>query len=550
MKQYVLGTDFGTLSARSVLVDIATGAVEAEAVWNYSHGVMDETLPCGRTLPVNFALQHPADYTEALQKTIPAVLEKAGASPEAVLGMGIDFTACTLIPLDEKGSPLCFSEKYEANPHAYVKLWKHHAAQKEADEINALAASRGETWLSSYGGKISCEWALPKILQILREDPALYADTARFSEAADWLSFVLTGTESHSSAFAGYKALWNAEAGYPSNEFFEALDPGLSGIVGTKLSERILGMGEAAGVLNEQGAALTGLLPGTCVAVPAIDAHAAMPALNLTEEGDLMVIVGTSACHLVNGSKGVPVAGTCGYVKGGVIPGTYTFEAGQAGVGDIFDWFVRNGVPGEYRQQAEAAGKNLHALLREKAEALRPGQSGLLALDWLSGNRSTLVDSDLTGMILGMTLQTKPEEIYRAWIESTAYGLRMIVEQYEKSGIPVRSICAAGGIALKDPMMMQIYADVLHRPIDISGSTQAGALGSAIYASVACGAYPDVVSAARVLSAPRVKTYLPKEENGAIYDRIYKEYAALYEYFGRENPVMKVLGEIKRSCAE
>lgn len=550
MKRYVIGTDFGTLSARSILVDVATGSVEAEAVWNYTHAVMDRELPCGRSLPVSFALQHPADYTQALHKTIPTLLEKASVSPEAVLGMGLDFTACTLVPLDEEGNPLCFQEKYKSNPHAYVKLWKHHAAQKEADEINALAEKRGEKWHGIYGGKISCEWALPKISQILREDPELYEQTARFSEAADWLSLVLTGTESHSSAFAGYKALWNEEDGYPSNDFFEALDPRLSGIVGTKLSETILGMGEKAGVLNERGAALVGLLPGTPVAVPAIDAHAAMPALNLTGEGDLMVIVGTSACHLVNGAKASSVEGICGYVKGGVIPGVYTYEAGQAGVGDIFDWFVRQGVPEEYYRNAKEEGKNMHQYLREKAEKLRPGESGLLALDWLSGNRSTLVDSDLTGMVLGMTLQTRPEELYRALIESTAYGLRKIVDQYETSGIPVRSICAAGGIALKDPMMMQIYADVLHRPIQISGSTQAGALGSAIYASVAAGIYPDVVSAAKVLSAPCVKTYFPKEENGAVYDKIYKEYSDLYEYFGRKNSVMKVLGGIKRSVTE
>lgn len=547
MKQYVLGTDYGTLSARTVLVEVQTGETVGEAVFTYPHGVMDESLPCGKRLPSHYALQHPRDYTEALRVTVPEVLKKSGVQPEQVVGMGVDFTACTLIPLDEKGQPLCFLPQYESNPHAYVKLWKHHAAQAEADEINALAERRGEGWLSRYGRKISCEWALPKILQILREDPELYGITHRFSEAADWLSLVLTGKETHSAAFAGYKALWSAKDGYPSDDFMKALDPRLEGIVGTKLSQTILPMGEVAGYLNDEGAALTGLLPGTVVAVPAIDAHAAMPALNLTGMGDLMVIVGTSACHLVNGAQETTVEGTCGYVKDGVIPGIYTYEAGQAGVGDIFDWCVKNAIPASYWEEAKARGMNLHALLREKAQSLRPGQSGLLALDWLSGNRSTLVDSDLSGMILGMTLQTKAEEIYRAWIESTAYGLRIIVDRYEESGVPVKSICAAGGIALKDPMMMQIYADVLHRPIHIAGTTQAAALGSAIYAAVAAGIYSDVPSAAKALSVPQVKTYVPNEERGKVYDILYEHYAELYDYFGRKNKVMKVLSSLRRT---
>lgn len=550
MNQYVIGTDYGTLSARTVLVEVSSGNTVAEAVFPYPHAVMDEALPCGKKLPPHYARQHPSDYTEALRVTIPQVLAAGKVRPDQVVGMGVDFTACTLIPLDQKGDPLCFSPEYESNPHAYVKLWKHHAAQREADEINALAAKRGEPWLNRYGRKISCEWALPKILQVLREDPALYENTARFSEAADWLSLVLTGEETHSAAFAGYKALWSDKDGYPSNDFFAALDPRLSGIVGTKLSENVLGMGQLAGTLSVEGAALTGLTEGTAVAVPAIDAHAAMPALNLTGSGDLMVIVGTSACHLVNGDSEVTVEGTCGYVKDGVIPGIYTYEAGQAGVGDIFDWFVKSGLPAAYYEEAAARKMNLHALLREKAQGLLPGQSGLLALDWLSGNRSTLVDSDLTGMILGMNLQTKPEEIYRAWIESTAYGLRIIVDQYERSGVPVKSICAAGGIALKDPMMMQIYADVLHRSIHIAGTTQAAALGSAIYAAVAAGVYDDVPSAAKALSASCVKTYEPNAEKGVVYDALYREYATLYDYFGRENSVMKTLGALRKSASE
>ncbi|MBQ7336602.1 MAG: ribulokinase [Clostridia bacterium] len=538
MAAYVIGIDFGTLSGRTILVDVHTGEECAESVFFYPHAVMDEALPNGQKLPPNYALQHPQDYLDVLRVTVPDVMRQVGACAEDVLGLGIDFTACTLLPVDANGTPLCMKAEYRDRMHAYVKLWKHHAAQSYADEINALAEARGEEWLKIYGGKISCEWALPKILQVLREDPELYRSTVRFTEAADWLSLVLTGTETHSAAFAGYKALWNAETGYPSNAFMTALDPALDGIVGSKLSTRVLGMKEIAGRLDRKGAELTGLKAGTPVALPMIDAHAAMPAINLTEEGALMMILGTSACHILNAREARNVEGICGYVKDGVIPGFYTYEAGQAGVGDVYDWFVRNCVPQSYCAEAVERGIGLHQLLRERVCGERPGECGLLALDWLNGNRSILVNSDLRGMILGLNLQTRPEQIYRALIEATAYGLRIIMEQYEKSGIPVNRICAAGGIAKKDGMMMQIYADVLNREIAVADSTQAAALGSAMYASVAAGAYPNIQAAAEKLSKPCSRTYLPDAQNAAVYDLLYREYKTLHDYFGKENAVM------------
>jgi L-ribulokinase len=325
----------------------------------------------------------------------------------------------------------------------------------------------------------------------------------------------------------------------------KTLDPRLDGIVGTKLSCNVLGMDNMAGYLNEEGALLTGLAVGTPVALPMIDAHAAMPALGITDDGDLMLIEGTSACHILNSKEAKNVEGICGYVKDGVIPGLYTYEAGQAAVGDIFDWFVKNGVPTGYTEEAKEKGISIHNLLREKAKTLKVGESGLLALDWWNGNRSILVNSNLTGMILGLNLQTKPEEIYRALIEATAYGLKIIVSQYEKSGIQIGNICAAGGIAQKDDMMMQIYADVLNREIRIAGSTQAGARGSAIYASVAAGIYPDVKTAAKKLSQPDLKVYQPNQENHKAYSKLYAEYKRLHDYFGKgENRVMELFAEI------
>ena len=541
MKKYVIGIDYGTLSGRCVLVDMNSGDEVAESVLNYPHAVMDECLPNGDKLPSSYALQHPEDYLDVLKITVSDVLNKANVTADDVVGLGIDFTACTILPMDENGTPLCMKDEYKDNKHAYVKLWKHHAAQGEADDINELAAKRGEKWLSIYGGKISCEWAMPKILQVLREAPEIYENTCRFIEAADWLSLILTGEETHSAVFAGYKGLWNAETGYPSNDFMVALDSRLDGIVGTKLSTNVLGMDKTAGRIDARGAQLTGLKVGTPVSLPMIDAHAAMPALNITGDGDLMLILGTSACHILNSKDAKTVEGICGYVKDGVIPGLYTYEAGQAGVGDIFDWFVKTCVPASYTEEAKEKGISIHKLLREKANKLSVGESGLLALDWWNGNRSVLVNSNLTGMLLGMTLGTKPEEIYRALIEATAYGLKVIVEQYENSGISIKSICAAGGIAQKDEMMMQIYADVLGREIRIAGSTQAGALGSAIYAAVASGIYADVKMAAQKLSKNDVKLYKPIKENVKNYRILYKEYKILHDYFGKENLVMEKL---------
>ncbi len=542
MKTYTIGLDYGTLSGRCVLVDCASGRELAEAVCAYPHGVMDDTLPSGEKLPPLYALQHPEDYLLVLRTTVREVLAKTGVAPEQVAGMGIDFTSCTVLPVDETGTPLCLNPAYAGERHAYVKLWKHHAAQPEADELNALAEQRGEEWLDIYGGRISSEWMLPKILEILRDAPEIYAKTARFMEAGDWIVSTLVGKEIHSISFAGYKGLYHNDR-YPSNDFMVALDKGLDGIVGTKIAENIVDFAAPAGVLSEAGAELTGLNPGTAVAVPQIDAHAAMPALQITDAGELMLIMGTSACQIVNAKVGQDVKGICGYVKDGVIPGLYTYEAGQAAVGDIFDWFVKNCVPAAYQTEADDRGINLHALLTEKAERLAVGETGLVALDWLNGNRSVLDDSGLSGLILGLTLGTKPEHIYRALLESTAFGTKMILDALQ---FPIQVIKVAGGIANKNALLMQIYADVLNQPIGVCQSTQAGALGSAIYAAVAAGVYPDFGAAAKAMGTPVSKYYYPNPENHAAYQKLYEEYVQLHDYFGRgSNNVMKRLLEKK-----
>lgn len=552
-KKYAIGVDYGSLSGRAVLVDVSNGEELAVSVLPYPHAVMDEYLPDGKTkLAPDWALQHPKDYLDVLSATIPDVLEQSGIDAADVIGIGIDFTACTVLPVLADGSPLCFLPQYQSNPHAYVKLWKHHAAQKQANELNRIAQERGEEFLARYGGKISSEWMVPKVWQLLEEAPEIYEKMDRFIEAADWVVWQLCGKETRNSCTAGYKALWNKEKGFPSNDFYKALNPGLEHFVDEKLSRHIDSLGGKAGEITPEAASLTGLKVGTAVAVANVDAHVSLPAVGVTEPGKMLMIIGTSTCDVLLGEKECIVPGMCGVVEDGIIPGYLGYEAGQSCVGDHFDWFVKNCVPEAYIKDAKDKGMNIHQYLREKASALKVGESGLVALDWWNGNRSVLVDVDLTGMMLGMTLLTKPEEIYRALIEATAYGKRMIVETFKENGVPVNELYAAGGIAEKDAMMMQIYADVTQMEIRISASAQTPALGSAMFGAACAGAekggYDSIVDAARVMGRVKDIVYRPIPENVKIYDQLYAEYKKLHDYFGRgENDVMKRLKEIKKN---
>ncbi|MCL2664355.1 MAG: ribulokinase [Defluviitaleaceae bacterium] len=550
MGKYTIGVDFGTLSGRAVLVDVSDGSELAGAVFDYPHGVMDETLPDGTKLGMDWALQHPQDYLDVFGSAIPAVIKKSGVSPNDVIGIGIDFTACTLMPTDKNGEPMCFKDQYKSNPHAYIKLWKHHAAQNEANRLNDTAAKRGESFLSRYGGKISSEWMVPKVMQIVNEAPEIYDACDRILEAADWCIWQLTGVETRNSCTAGYKALWSKRDGYPSDDFYAALDPKLKNFVGEKLSRVVLPIGGKAGVLTEEAARLTGLLPGTAVAAANVDAHVSAPAVGITRPGQLLMIMGTSTCHIMLGDEVKIVPGMCGVVEDGVMPGFAGYEAGQSCVGDHFEWFTENCVPEDYRREAAKKNMDIHQFLTGKASGLEPGQSGLVALDWWNGNRSVLVDADLTGLLVGCTLQTKPEEIYRALIEATAYGTRMIIDTFAESGVPVDELFACGGIAEKNALMMQIYADVTGREIRISGSPQAPALGSAMFGAVAAGSaaggYDTIYMAVGPMSKIKDTVYRPNKKNTAVYDLLYAEYKILHDYFGRgANDVMKRLKKIK-----
>ena len=545
-ERYVVGVDYGTLSGRAVVVRVSDGFELAAATFNYPHGVMDMTLAAtGVALPPEWALQVPADYVQVLRTAVPEAVTNAGIDPADVIGIGTDFTASTPLPVLANGTPLNEVPEYADRPHAYVKLWKHHAAQGQADRINELAEARGESWLPRYGGLISSEWEFAKGLQLFEEDPELYARMCHWVEAADWIVWQLTGTYIRNACTAGYKGILQ-DGALPTREFLAALNPGFAGFAEEKVAHNIGQLGDSAGTLTAEAAAWTGLPEGIAVAVGNVDAHVTAPAAQAVDPGQMLAIMGTSTCHVMNSDAMVEVPGMCGVVEGGIVSGLYGYEAGQSGVGDIFAWFVKNQVPASYSEAADAAGLSIHEHLTELIQNQPVGGHGLIALDWHSGNRSVLVDHELSGLVVGTTLVTRPEEIYRALLEATAFGTRMIVETFNASGVPVTEFIVAGGL-LKNRFLMQTYSDVLRMPISTIVSEQGPALGSAIHAAVAAGAYPDVRSAGKAMGRVNKSVYTPNAESSDAYDALYAEYSILHDYFGRgTNDVMKRLKSLRR----
>lgn len=551
-KKYTLGVDFGTQSGRAVLVELDTGREIDHAVVEYADGVIDEQLPeNGCRLGVDWALQNPDDYLEVLRKAIPGVLSKAGVECRDVIGVGIDFTSCTMLPVSSDGRALCQIPGYRGNPHAWVKLWKHHAAQTEANRMTEIAIERCEKFLEFYGGKISSEWLLPKIWQILNEAPEIYEAAYNFMEAGDWIVMQLTGAVVRSSCAAGYKANWSKKGGYPGKEFLKKLDVRLENLVEKKLHGGILPIGSKAGEVTAAAAERFGLAAGTAVAVANIDAHAAVPATGVVTPGAMAMIMGTSTCHMVLSREAKVIDGVSGVVEDGIVPGFYGYEAGQVAVGDSFDWFVESCVPLDYHEKANAGKWSMHQMLEEKAARLIPGESGLLALDWWNGVRTPLVNADLSGLLLGATLQTKPEEIYRALIEATAFGTLLIIDAFENAGVSVERLVACGGLPEKNRMLVQIYADVTGRDIHIAAASQASALGAAMFGAVAAGkakgGYDTIIDAARIMAG--IKTVCkPIATNVERYKVLFDEYKTLQNYFGRGgNDVMRRLKQLRKT---
>jgi L-ribulokinase len=517
-----IGLDFGTESGRVVVLDLDSGAELSSTVVAYPHGVIDRALPDGGAqLTPDWALQHPDDWMHVVTRGIPAALGQAGVRPEQVVGLGLDFTSCTVLPTDDRGRPLCLSTDWREHPHAWPKLWKHHAAQHVADRLNAVATERGDTFLSRYGGRISSEWYFPKLIEIWLEDRAVYDAAATFVEATDWIVWWLTGTLTRQSTTASYKAMWSADEGLPPVAFFQHAYPGFDHPE-AKLGTAFKPLGTSAGVIRPDLAAQLGLAATTRVAVGNVDSFVSVPGCGVREPGVLVMVVGTSICSMVISDEEVRLPGITGVARDGILPGRFGYEAGQAAVGDMLGWFART-------------LDQPHHTLEATAVRLAPGATGLIALDWWNGNRSILSDADLTGAIVGLGLQTTAAEIYRGLIESIALGNRRIIENFRRHGVAVGKIVACGGIASKSPLTMQIVADVSGLPVSVPASAEVPARGAALFGAVAAGAFSDIDAAVAAMAPRTACTYTPDPAAVQVYDEVYEIYSGLYGLLGESH---------------
>lgn len=553
---YVIGLDYGTNSVRCVVVDTTDGRELGACVYEYETGEAGIILDLADH---NLARQNPADYLKGVDVTVAGAMAEAGkADPNfdarEVVGIGVDTTGSTPLPVDRSGTPLALLDAFKDNPNAHAWLWKDHTGYAEAAEITALAEKEHPEYLAKCGGTYSSEWFFSKILHCLRVAPDVFDAATTWVEHADWLPGVLTGTDAPETVrrcrcAAGHKAMFSDEwGGYPAAEFLARLDPKLGQLRET-LSDQTYAVDEAAGNLTDEWAAKLGLRAGIPVAMGAFDAHLGAVGSGI-RKGVLVKIIGTSTCDMVvapTAAELPDIPGICGIVDGSILPGYYGLEAGQSAVGDIFNWFVNYIQPGG----AEAGS---HEALTAKAAQLKPGQSGLLALDWNNGNRTILVDQRLTGLLLGQTLHTKPEEIYRALVEATAFGALTIINRFEEYGVKISEIVNCGGIAEKNPVLMQIYADVTGREMKISRSAQSCALGSAIAAAVVGGAYPGFAGAQEAMCGIKETTFKPIPENYQVYQQLYALYRELHDGFGLKGRtlamgnIMKELLDIKEKA--
>ncbi len=545
-KSYVIGLDYGSLSCRGILVCLQDGCTAAEAEYAFPHGAISRHAPDGTALPEGWVLQDPSDFEEALFTTVRALMEKSRAEPSAVLAIGIDTTASTVIPVDSELRPLCYQPRWKSNRYAWPMMWKHHASAPYAVAMTKALSERGSSLLSRYGGAIGAEFFLPKVVQIAVEEPEVYKAADTFLELGDYLVSLLVGHETRSGTMLECKAGWTRDTGYLSSAFFESI--GVPDVPGEKLmgrggkEESDFWPGEKAGTLCEEMAVKLGLNSGTAVTAAQMDGYAGLPGSGISEEGRLMMMVGTSTAYMLLQHQGRPIPGICGATEDSILPGYTSYACGQASVGDAFEWAVNNVFTASCRQKALEQGVNPHEYLSGLAGKMKPGECGLLALDWLNGNKSILNDADLSGMILGLTLRTRPEHIYRSLMEATGFGARKIIENLEKQGVHVGAISVTGGIARKNQVLMQMYADILGREIGVMEAEQTAALGAAVYAAAAAGAFQTVENAVEKLADHPVRTYYPDPENHRLYDVLYEQYSRLHDLFGSgENSMMATL---------
>jgi L-ribulokinase len=532
---YSIGIDFGTESGRALLLDLDSGGEVASAEVRYARGVLDEVLPgTGERLPPDWALQDPDDWIAVVNDGVGSLLDESGITRARVRGIGVDFTSCTVLPVTADGVPLCSLENWRSSKHAWPKLWKHHAAQPVADRLTDVAEARGEPFLQRYGGRISSEWYFPKLIELWLEDREVYDAAAAFVEATDWIVWWLTGRECRQLCTAGYKALWSPDTGLPSIEYFTAAYPGFDAPA-AKLGETFVPLGSRAGTLRAEVASRLGLPGSVAVAVGNVDSFVSVPGAGVDRPGAFVTVVGTSTCDMVVDQREVLLPGITGVLKDGIIPGLYGYEAGQAAVGDMLAWMIHRIAP-----------TRTYAELEEAASEMGVGETGLVALDWWNGNRTILADADLTGAIFGLTLTTTIEQLYRALLESIAFGNRTIMENFEEHGLPLQEIVACGGIAHRSPLLMQILADTSGRPVYVPASREIPARGAALFGAVAAGVFASIGDALEATRVATAFTYTPDASAKTSYDQVYAIYRELYDTHGRERAaLMHQLKEIR-----
>lgn len=526
---YSIGIDFGTGSGRAFLINTENGEIEEQYIRNYTHGTIEGELG-GEKLPQNFALQNANDYMEIIETGIPTIIEKANISVSEIVGIGIDFTSSTVIFVDEQMEPIHNRVGFQDNPHAYVKLWKHHGAQDEADLLFKTALEGKNRWLGYYGFNVSSEWMIPKIMEVNNKAPEVMAVTANIMEAGDWIVNRLTGQNVRSNCGLGFKSFWEAETGF-HYDLFDKVYSDLSDIVRTKVDAPVVSIGDSVGTLCKEMAEKLGLSPDTQVSPFIIDAHASLLGIGSEKDKEMTMVMGTSTCHLMLNKEQHKVPGISGSVKGAIIPNLYAYEAGQTAVGDLFEYVAKQ-APYDYVKAAESRGISIFDLLNEKAAQIYPGESGLIALDWHNGNRSVLSDSNLKGSLFGMTLQTRHEEIYRAYLEATAFGAKMIMQQYQGWQMEVDHVFACGGIPKKNGLLMEIYANILNKKITVIDSEYAPAIGAAILGAICGGAHPDFNSAIEAMKEPVLYQVEPDPQQVRIYKKLFSAYKELHDLHG------------------
>ena len=549
-KGYVFGYDFGTLSCRLTALDLSNGNLVFSHNFEYPHGVISEKLPdTNITLPPEWCLQHPSDWLDACTALSRKMLDTTGIDGAEVKSIGIDFTSCTLVPVAADGSALCMHKDFYNRPHAWPKLWKHHAAQECAEELEKEAKTHS-TWLKDYfGNNVSSEWVFPKILQVIKEDYECYKSTDMYMEALDWLPFVLSGNNTRCTAGLGVNAFWVKGKGFPDRSFFKAIDPRFADVIAEKMKGKEVLVGQAIGKLTPEMADRMGLSTETVICSGHSDSAVAGCGAGATESGDMLLVMGTSTCHQMIFKDYHAFDGVCAIAGDGMVPGYYSYESGQPASGDVFQWYVDNCLPKEYEEEAAGQKISLLHLMDTKAGALKPGESGLIALDWLNGNRSILANYNLSGIIVGLTLATKPEEIFRALVEANLFGSRKIIENYRTNGITINRLFAVGSLAVKSPFVMQVLADILGDTIIVPKVENVPAMGSAVCAAAALGAenggYATVQEAAAALIPKECLVYKTDAENHRIYNELYAYYNKLHDLFGLEDSFMRELKKIR-----